>query len=482
MIENREELLSRGNRHGRELALEILEAGLRGVDPYLNTKKLVRREGERLLVGGRPEMDVSGFGDELVDLSAVGSIYVIGAGKAVQRMALALEEALGDRLARGVIAVKRGEGSHLSRIKVIEAAHPVPDEASAAAAGEALEIARMAREGDLVITLFGSGCSSLFVQPPEGVSLEEIRAVYRLAIKYGTMTLAHRVMPYFSTVGAGRIVAEIHPARAINLLTGLSSYPRWGGRPPTSGSWVTSWPAGGRRMVRAAEELRAEPWWEELPSSMRSILERGDDDYEVPSPEQFRRMATSYWQPVDSRQMLVHARVRAEALGLQGVILGSWAWIDCEATAHLLAGMAREVAEHGGLAAPPAVLISGGELAVPVGDAAGIGGRNQEFVLSSALRLGGSAGGGREMVVAALDSDGTDGPGTQFTEAGEEIPCLAGGIVDGETLREAARLGIEIRTELKGHNSTLPLLKLNSGIVTGNTGICAGDLRLTLIL
>jgi glycerate 2-kinase len=480
IIKNREELISHGNRRGREMAVEILEAGLRAVDPYETTLRLVRREGDRLLVGGQPEMDVSGFGDETIDLSGVENVYVVGAGKAIQRQAQALEQILGDRLTAGAVTIKRGEEVALCRIEVTEGAHPVPDEASVEGSRRIMEIVRSAGERDLVFALFGSGCSSLFVLPSSGISLADVQQVYRLAIKYGFQTLIHRVMIYFSEVAAGRVSAAIHPARAVHLLSALLPFERWRGVLPTAGARICSWPPGPRRMERSLAELRAEPWWEELPESMRARLERLDRAYEVPELEQFGRMRVSFWQPVDSRQMLVGARRRAEELGVRGTILGSWDWIPCAETAQLLAGVAREVALYGSPVEAPAALISGGELAVPVGVGDGVGGRNQEFALASILRI--PAALRERMVVASVDSDGTDGPGTQLRgPAGEALPTLAGGIADGETPAEAAALGIDLAAELRRHNSTPPLLKMRSGILTGNTGICAGDLRVTLI-
>ena len=83
LVTNHEKLVSHGHREGRAMALEILEGGLAASDPYANTRKLIRIEGNRLLVGGQPDMDVSGYGDEVVDLVEIENIYVIGAGKAV---------------------------------------------------------------------------------------------------------------------------------------------------------------------------------------------------------------------------------------------------------------------------------------------------------------------------------------------------------------------------------------------------------------
>src|SRR5688572_22315686 len=97
-IKNRETLVSCGDREGRALALDILEGGLAAADPYVNVRNLIRIESNKLLVGGYPEKDVSGFGAEIIDLDGIEHIYVIGAGKAVQRQALALEDLLGERL------------------------------------------------------------------------------------------------------------------------------------------------------------------------------------------------------------------------------------------------------------------------------------------------------------------------------------------------------------------------------------------------
>lgn len=124
-------------------------------------------------------------------------------------------------------------------------------------------------------------------------------------------------------------------------------------------------------------------------------------------------------------------------------------------------------------------LITGGHLDVPVGDSTGIGGRNQEFALAWAKSLGASRIANKRVVVAAMDSDGTDGPGTQL--AGGEMLTMAGGVVDGYTWEEARQAGVDIDAELSNHNSTVALIKLKSAIYTGNTGTCLGDLRVAVV-
>jgi glycerate-2-kinase len=480
-IKNRAELTSHGDREGRALALDILEGGLEAADPYLNVRKLIRIEGERLLVGGQPKMDVSGYGDEEIDLGAVGHVYVIGAGKAVQRMAAALEDVLGDRLTAGAITVKHGEGRQLRRIEVTEAAHPVPDDASVAGARKIAALADRAGADDLVFTIFTDGASSLFSLPADGLGLDDVRNAFLLGIKYGSQGLIHQVMPYFSAVNSGRILARLQPARSVNLITQVGRFPRWGGKLPEAGSWVPSWPPGPRRMADAAREIRAVTWWSELSPAVREVLERLDPRYEVPERHTIRAARASFWQPIDPYQMVEGAKARAEALGLRGVVLSYDLHALSSAAASVLSQIAYEVEQSGQPFPPPVAMITGGHLDVPTGDATGVGGRNQEFALLWAQALGRGRIASKRVVVATMDSDGTDGPGTQLSGGTGEYICMAGGLVDGFTLEEAAQRGVDVAAELANHNSTIALVRLASAIYTGNTGACLGDLRVALV-
>ena len=494
IIQNRESLLSHGHTEIRRHALDIAEAGLRAADPYEHTCRLIRRVGNRLHIGGHPEMDVSGFGDEVIDLDEVEHIYVIGAGKAVQRQAKALEDILGSRLTAGAITAKQGEGCYLDRIEVTEGAHPVPDEASVAGAEKIAALASRAGERDLVFTVFSDGASSLFALPAEGLTLDDVRALYRLAIKFGSQTIITRPMVYFSRVACGRITRLIQPARSVNLIMCTVPYRRWNGTIPSTQIFVPTWPPGRRRMEAAVREFQLEPWFAELPPAMHAALERRDPSLEVPDIDEFRRMRLSFWQPVDSQSMLRVARDKAEELGYHGAIMGLWSLINATEFAHTHGGLVRQIARFGEPFKPPVALLSTGELTVPVGNATGIGGRNQEFALRLAQQLAGQAPPhtlpaletgipvDRPVVALSVDTDGTDGPGTQFADnAPEDFRCQAGAVVDSSTLERARSLGIDLAAELRNHNSSMPLWRLGDSIYTGNTGTCVGDLRIVLI-
>jgi hydroxypyruvate reductase len=365
----------------------------------------------------------------------------------------------------------------------------VPDEQSVIGAQTLVDIADRAGPNDLVITVFSDGTSSLCSLPAPDLTLDDLRQVYFLAIKYGGQRVIHQVMPYMSAFKNGRIMQHVHPARSINLIMQVGLFPRWHGTLTENGSWVPSWPPPPRRIGAAVEFLRQQPWWGEFPAALRDALESGVEPYEVPGRDAFGRVPASYWQPIDLYQMVEGARAKAEELGLRGVVLSAWLNAQSSAASNVLTHIAYECAAYDRPFAPPVALITGGHLDVPVGDATGIGGRNQEFALSAAPLLASgrlaspSREGGARIVVAALDSDGTDGPGTQHRSLdGYEGPvCMAGGIVDGHTMDEAAERGVDVAAELANHNSTIALLDLDSAIYTGNTGMCLGDLRVLVV-
>jgi glycerate 2-kinase len=115
-------------------------------------------------------------------------------------------------------------------------------------------------------------------------------------------------------------------------------------------------------------------------------------------------------------------------------------------------------------------------LLVTVGQGGGMGGRNQEWALAAARRIAGS----HNVVMGSIDSDGNDGPGHQFVRGYEEVPVLAGGVVDGQTWRAAIAAGLDPEAELKRHNTSPVLWAVGSGIQT-TFSISVGDLTAILV-
>ena len=147
--------------------------------------------------------------------------------------------------------------------------------------------------------------------------------------------------------------------------------------------------------------------------------------------------------------------------------------LDAAQAGFAISNIARTVDDLQEPFAPPCCFVSSGELLVTVGDELGVGGRNQEYVLSAALNIG-----ERNIVFGAVDTDGTDGPGGHFSEDAPD--CLAGGITDGYTLKEAKEKGVDIRQAIKEHATSEALWMLKSGIYAEHN-ISIGDLGIVLI-
>ena len=158
------------------------------------------------------------------------------------------------------------------------------------------------------------------------------------------------------------------------------------------------------------------------------------------------------------------------------VLLATGLGAEAAQTGRCAAAIARTIERLGEPFEPPVALFTGGEMLVTVGRENGIGGRNQEWALSAALQIAGS----KHIVMGAVDSDGTDGPGSQYVP-GATYSTLAGGLVDGSTVAEAREKGIDILDALRHHHTTPALLALDSGILSPqSTGLV--DLGLILVM
>jgi len=448
-IENKEELLSHGNRRGREVALDIIEHAMKAVDPYEVTKKLIYIENGRKLI-------VSNMS---YDLSKIGNIYVVGAGKATFPIAQALDEILGDRIKKGAINVKRGEKRRLKRIRVREAGHPIPDEMGLEGAEEMVEIVKEAKEGDLVFVCITGGASALMPLPAEGISLEDKRRVTDLLLKCGaTIDEINAVRKHISAIKGGRLAMYIHPAELVNLIVidEVAGLP-WGPTVPDTTTFEDA--------VRA---LRRYDLWEKIPNPMKKHLEKGltDPNLETPKPRDFEGLRVHNVVLANNEVACEAAKKRAEELGFNSMILSTVLEGESKEAGIVLAGIAKEIEKRGRPLKPPCVLILGGETTVTIKGQHGVGGPSQELALGFALKIAGT----KNTVLASIDTDGTDGP-----------TDIAGGIADGYTMERAKEKVIDIYESLMRHNSSHVLKELGDAIITGPTGTNVMDLNVIVI-
>ena len=400
IIKNRDELLSHGSRDGRRIVLDVLESTIGAMDARNLVRKSVAIEGDSLRVGSL-----------IFDLSKIGDVYVIGGGKGSLSIAEGLEEILRSRIKRGLVIEKMGQGGKLKWVDVVEAAHPVPNEDGVRATREILEIADSANTNDLVFVCVTGGCSALMTLPVDGITLDDVRELTEQLLMCGApLRDINTVRKHISKVMGGRLAIRVHPAQTVGLVIvdEVEGLP-WGPTVPDTTTFQDA-----LHVLKKYSLLNA------VPVSVRQHLEKGDPEQETPKLLDFQREKVKVHNLVlaNSESLCEAAQKRAEELGCNAMILSTALEGESREAGTMLACIAREVEKHKRPLHPPCVLIVGGETTVTIRGQHGEGGRNQEFALAASLKIEGS----RNIVIASVGTDGTDGP----TDA-------AGAIADGYT-------------------------------------------------
>lgn len=435
----------------RKAARLILEAAIRAADPAAAIRRHVSRQGDRLLADGWS-----------FDLSRGGRVLVVGGGKAGAPMARAVEEWVGDRGAGGVIVVKYGHGGPTARVRILEAGHPIPDDAGVAGARAVLHLAEEAGEGDLVIALISGGGSALVPLPAPGITLSEKQALTHDLLACGaTIREMNTVRKHLSAIKGGQLARAAAPATVLSLI--LSDIV---GDPLDA---IASGPTvpDGTTFVDALGILDRYGLREKVAPSIIRHLEAGRRGAiaETPKPEDSLFGRVTSLVVGNNLQALEAAAEAAAGLGFRPWILSSSIEGETREIAKMHAAIAREVIATGHPVAPPCCLISGGETTVTL-RGGGKGGRNQEFVLAAALALEGLRG----VVVLSAGTDGTDGP----TDA-------AGAVADGDTAARARAAGLDPARSLAENDSYPFFGALGDLVLTGPTGTNVMDVRLLLI-
>ena len=412
----------------------------------------------------------------MVDLSRVGKLLVVGAGKGIQRLAKAVEDVVGDRITGGCVIDKQGGPLILERIEVVFGAHPVPDEECVRGCRRIVELIGNLSEGDLVITLVGNGVSSLLTLPIEGITLEEVRRVtHVMQIEKGAHTgKLNPIRNHLDQLKGGRITRLLQPARSIHICAwGLWDYDY-----TMDHNVFLHTMTGTSTFAQAVANLHEHDAWDEMPASVRAHLSKADPAQEtVKRPEYEGWNTRAFMVCPPSHDHVKAAMAKAEELGYTAKRLYRSSEFEASQGGRFCAAVARYIESDGEPFHAPVALFGGGEMLVTVGNSNGMGGRNQEWALSAVRRIEGS----KRIVMASVDTDGTDGPGHQFADHDHDVPVLDGGIVDGYSAGEMESAGFDIERELKNHNTSPILYRTGSGIEATHN-ISMNDLTVVLVL
>ena len=392
----------------------------------------------------------------LPQLASSGRTVVIGAGKGAAAMAQIVEENLSGELS-GLVVTRYGHGADCRRIEVVEAAHPVPDEAGRQAARRMLEMVQNLTENDLVLCLISGGGSALLALPADGITLEEKQAVNKALLKSGaTISEINCVRKHLSAIKGGRLALACVPARVVTLL--ISDVP--GDDPAIIASGPTLPDASTCADALAILQKFNIPLTDNLAGYLRS------GKGETPKPGDPRFFRNTHHIVATAQHALEAAAAKARAMGITPYILSDGIEGEARDIGLMHAALAKQVANYGQPFAKPCVLISGGETTVTVrGD--GRGGRNAEFLLSLATALNGTP----TIHAIACDTDGIDGSEDN-----------AGARYQPDSIERAIALGLHPLRMLANNDGYGFFSALDDLVVSRPTRTNVNDFRAVLIL
>jgi glycerate 2-kinase len=383
-----------------------------------------------------------------------GRTVVIGAGKGAAQLAAAFER-LWDGPLEGVVVTRYGYGCPTRHIRVLEAAHPVPDAAGLAASDALFAAVRGLGPDDLVVALVCGGGSALLPCPPGNLRLEDEAALNRALLASGApISVMNAIRKQVSGIKGGRLAAACHPARVVSLV--VSDVP---GDDPAQ---VASGPTVPDAVSRAQARAMVQSWRIDLPPSVSAWL--AADQGLAPDPHDPVFAGHEVRVIASARLSLEAAATTAARHGLPAVILSDAIEGEARDVGRVHAAIAREVAARNRPFARPVVILSGGETTVTL-RAKGKGGRNSEFLLATAL-----AAEGVPFAALAADTDGIDGSEDN-----------AGAFATGDSAARLRGLGHDPAALLAGNDAFGAFQALGDLFTPGPTGTNVNDFRAILI-
>ena len=447
-IRNTQELLSCGDVESRRIVLEVTERVLRKLDGYERVKALMRREGSVLQVGNKTW-----------DLSRKRNVYVLGAGKACNHMAMAATEILGEWLTKAVIIVKFAEETdRYLRTEVFIGGHPLPNHEGERGGRRMLEIVDASGPDDLFIFLMSGGSTALMGCPVDGITLEELMEARDVMLKSNMRVMdINCVTGHCEQLNRGRlgqrIMAKGGEIISLNIWDAIgwedvSDYMepvRMNGTPvgPDLSTFQQA-----RRIIRE-NGLEGR-----LPQSIFDYIMNGTPQQET--PKEIKR-ATYFMLNILSDS----CRYAEEAAGEMGIpchVLTTSIEGESKDAGMFLGTIAKEIQRRGRPFEPPCLIFAAGETTTSISDngaVTGHGGPGQELAAGFALISSDVPG----ACVLSIDTEGSDGT-TKY----------AGGIADSTTLSRAQERGITLQEALRGHSTNEALTAINDCVYTGNTG------------
>lgn len=459
-IKNRDILLSHGDIESKRIVLDIAEKTLQHLDAYQRIKSIAHMEGSVLCIG-----------EKRWDLSKKRHVYLLGAGKACNHMAMAVDEILGDYLTRGIAIVKISEPTDVFRhTDVYVGGHPLPNEEGLRACKEILKLVDASGPDDLFIVVISGGSSALMSCPIDGITLQDEIDTTDVMLKSGAgIYEINAIRRHISAMNGGMLAKRIQSRGAELIGFGISD----GVGTPATGDISKPYknykgtPMGPDQttLETARQVIRDYGVADRLPKSVVDYLMNIGPEGETPKafPD------NTYFLLNSLPDSCLTAKRVSEEMGIPAVILTSYLEGEAKDVGTVFASIAREIQNYGNPVKAPCVLLCSGEATTQILDNSlitGHGGPGQELTLSFALTAKKAPG----IACMSIDSEGTDG-----------TTSVAGGLTDSTSYDTAISKGIDIFEHLRGHACFEALDAMGDAVFTGNTGTNLCDLNIMYV-
>lgn len=434
----------------RQHAFQIFASAVAAVQPEILLQQYIYVNKDCIVINGQA-------------FSSSKKIYVTGAGKAAAAMAAAIEKILGNKITAGIVTTKYGHSLSLSHIKIIESAHPVPDENGVHAVNKTLELLQQVTKDDLLICLFSGGASALWCDLPPGITLHAMQAITNLLIKSGApIHEINTVRKHISIIKGGQLIHYCNRAAVFSFIISDVVFDEL--------DIIASGPAMPDLSTfrHAYTILDKYDLLSTLPENICIHFEKGvkGEISETPKP------GNTLFQNVDNKiignnQLAVGAAtVKAKQLGYHVCVIPHLITADTEAEAGKFLSSAIHYDDK-----KPVCILQGGETTVKV-TGTGKGGRNQHFVLAAlcALKKAGDENLLKRITILSGGTDGTDGP----TDA-------AGAVLDYEIINTATQKNLSPELYLSNHDAYHFFKQVDGLFITGATQTNVMDMMIALI-
>jgi glycerate 2-kinase len=391
-----------------------------------------------------------------------GRVICLAAGKAAAAMAAAAERHYLDALEMdpsrlsGIATTRHGHGVPTRRIKVIEAGHPVPDEAGLKGAEDSLRIAEGATADDLLLVLLSGGGSANWIAPVEGVSFAQKQQVTRALLRSGApIGEVNTVRKHLSRIKGGRLARAGQRAEIVTLA--ISDVPR------DDPSAIASGPTVPDPTTLADARALIAKYRLQVDDAIRRALDDGKNESCKPGDAAFAR---AQFELIARPKASLEAAIgKAREAGYEIVHLGA----DLEGEARDVAADHAQLALQARRGRKRVAILSGGELTVTV-RGNGRGGPNQEYALALADLLKETPG----ISALAADTDGADGGAGSADDP-------AGAIIDQTTFAKMRSLGLDAKPYLDNNDATAFFAATGDLLLTGPTLTNVNDIRVILV-